>query len=79
MGQDCRHGIYKRQVFDPIHGYNPNQLDTSIADTIESLPAKEAAITRVQYTIDMFNQISDVPALERLWPQAECTDSEMHG
>lgn len=43
--EDCdRLGIYKRRIFDPGAGGHRDQQDTSLADTIDSLPAEQAAI-----------------------------------
>lgn len=70
---DCdRLGIYKRQVFNFSAGGHANQQDTSLVDTFESLPAKEAAITKVQYILNLFNQIPGVPMSERMGPRPVC-------
>ena len=62
--EDCdRLGIYRRQVFKFSTGG-----DTSLVDTIDSLPAEEAAITAVQYILDLFNQIPGVPMPEEWGP-----------
>ena len=53
--EDCdRLGIYQRQILDPNAGGHKDQRDTSLADTIDSLSADEAAITKVQYMFDLF-------------------------
>jgi len=45
--EDCdRLGIYNRRIFNPNAGGRKDQQDTSLADTIQSLPAEEAAITK---------------------------------
>lgn len=74
--EDCdRLGIYKRQVFNFSAGGHVNQQDTSLVDTFESLSAEEAAITKVQYILDLFNQIPGVPEMpmpERMGPRPVC-------
>lgn len=67
--ENCdRLGIYKRQILDPDAGGHKDQLDTSPADTIDSLSAEEAAITKVQYMLELFHQIPGVPMPERMGP-----------
>lgn len=67
--EDCdRLGIYKRHIFDPNADGHKDQQDTSLADTIDSLSAEEAAITKVQYMLDLFKQIPGVPMPERMGP-----------
>ena len=71
--EDCdRLGIYKRQIFYPNAGGHKDQQDTSLADTIDSLSAEEAAITKVQFLLDLFNQIPGVPMPERMGPRPVC-------
>lgn len=71
--EDCdRLGIYKRQILDPNAVGHKDQRDTSLADTIDSLSAEEAAITKVQYMFDLFNQIPGVPMPERMGPRPVC-------
>ena len=71
--EDCdRLGIYKRQILDPNAVGHKDQRDTSLADTIDSLSAEEAAITKVQYMFDLFNQISGVPMPDRMGPRPVC-------
>ena len=68
--EDCnRLGIYNRQVFDFGAG---DQQDTSLVDTIDSLPAEEAAITKVQYIFDLFHQIPGVPMPEKMGAKPVC-------
>ena len=65
--EDCdRLGVYKRQIFDPSADGHQDEQDTSLADTIGSLSAEEAAITKVQYILDLFKQIPGVPMPERM-------------
>ena len=71
--EDCdRLGIYKRRIFDPNADGHKDQQDTSLADTIDSLSAEEAAITKVQYMLDLFKQIPGVPMPERMGPRPVC-------
>jgi len=71
--EDCdRLGIYNRRIFNPNAGGRKDQQDTSLADTIDSLSAEEAAITKVQYMLDLFNQIPGVPMPERMGPRPVC-------
>ena len=64
--EDCdKLGIYRRQVFKLSAG---DQQDTSLVDTIDSLPIEEAAIARVQYILDLFNHIPGAPMPERMGP-----------
>ena len=71
--EDCdRLGIYKRQMFDPNAAGHKHQQDTSLADTTDSLSAEEAAITKVQYILDLFKQIPGVPMPERMGPRPVC-------
>ncbi|DBB11839.1 TPA: hypothetical protein ACH3X3_005987 [Trebouxia sp. C0006] len=70
--EDCdRLGIYKRQILDPNAVGHKDQRGTSLADTIDSLSAEEAAITKVQYMFDL-NQIPGVPMPERMGPRPVC-------
>ncbi|DBB00805.1 TPA: hypothetical protein ACH3X1_000733 [Trebouxia sp. C0004] len=62
--EDCdRLGIYKRQIFDPTANGHRYRQDTSLAHTTDSLTAEQAAITKVQYMLDLFNQILRVPRM----------------
>lgn len=71
--EDCdRLGIYKRHIFDPNADGHKDQQDTSLADTIDSLSAEEAAITKVQYVLDLFKQIPGVPMPEKMGPRPVC-------
>ena len=72
--EDCdRLGIYKRQTLDPNAVGHKDQQDTRyLADTIDSLSAEEASITKVQYMFDLFNQIPGVPMPERTGPRPVC-------
>ena len=59
-------GIYKRQILNPHAGVHNHQQDTSLADTIDSLSTEGAAITKVQYMLDLFGQIPKVCMPERM-------------